>query len=169
MQAQQEVSRIFTLCVSKAGPGRTCGISGTTDTHEYHLEFIVKKCIEQRGFTEIIDYDPFVDPFPEHPLGYFIVQMDKSTCQTYNLKNNFLGYRGIPTAQTKLFLDEIAEKHGVFILVVPQATHIFDVNGCDALLHSVQEKPMQNCPAPLCTDHIARYWKRACDEVSHQD
>ena len=58
----------------KAGPGRTCGISGTADTHEYHLEFIVKKCIEQRGFTEIIDDDPFVDPFPEHPLGYFIVQ-----------------------------------------------------------------------------------------------
>ena len=51
--------------------------------------------------------------------------MDKSTCQTYNLKNNFLGYRGIPTARTKLLLDEIAEKHGVFILVVPQSTHIF--------------------------------------------
>ena len=63
----------------KAGPGRTCGISGIADTHEYHLEFIVKKCIERRGFTEIIDDDPFVDPFPEHPLGYFIVQMDKNT------------------------------------------------------------------------------------------
>ena len=74
MQAQQEVSRIFTLCVSKAGTGRTCGISGTADTHEYHLDFIVKKCIEQRGFTEIIDDDPSVDPFPEHTLGYFIVQ-----------------------------------------------------------------------------------------------
>ena len=93
--------------------------------------------------------------------------MDKSTCQTYNLKNNFLGYRGIPTAQTKLFLDEIAEKHGVFILVVPQATHIFYINGCDALLHSVQKKRMRSFPVPLCTDHIVRDWKRACDEVCH--
>ena len=44
--------------------------------------------------------------------------------------------------------------YGVFILVFPQATHIFDINGCDALLHSVQ-------------NHIVRDWKRACDEVCH--
>ena len=49
----------------KAGPDRTCGISGTADTHEYHLELIVKKCIEQRGFSEIVDDDPFVDSYPE--------------------------------------------------------------------------------------------------------
>ena len=48
----------------------------------------------------------------EHSLGYFIVKMDKSMCQTYNLKNNFLGYRGIPTAWTKFFLEEIADTHG---------------------------------------------------------
>ena len=110
---------------------------------------------------------PLVDAYPEHPLGYFIVQMDKSTCKTYNIKNNFLGYRGIPTVRTKLLLEEIAENYGVFILVVPQATHIFDINGCDALLHSVQKKRMRSFPAPLCTDHIVRDWKRACDEVCH--
>jgi len=82
--------------------------------------------------------------------------MEKSTCQTCNLKNNFLGYRGIPKARTKLFLEEIA-----------QATHIFDVNGCDALLHSVQTKRMRIIFAPLCTDHIVRDWNRACDEVCH--
>ena len=42
----------------------------------------------------------------------------------------------------------------MFILVVPQATHIFDINGCDALLLSAQ-------------NHIVRDWKRACDEVCH--
>ena len=72
--------------------------------------------------------------------------MDKSTCQTYNLKNNFLGYRGIPTARTKLLHEEIADTHGVFIFVIPQATRIFDVNECDALLHSVQKKRMRSFP-----------------------
>ena len=110
------------------------------DTHEYHLELIVKKGIEQRGFVEIIDDDPFVDPYPEQPIGYFIVQMDKSTCQTYNLKNNFLGYSGVPTVRTTLLLEEIADTYGVFILVIPQTTDIFDVNECDALLHSVPYK-----------------------------
>ena len=57
--------------------------------------------------------------------------------------------------------------YGVFVLVVPQATHIFDINGCDALLLSVQKKRMRSFPAPLCTDHIVRDWKRACDEVCH--
>ena len=116
---------------------------------------------------KIVRDHPLGDAYPEHPLGYFIVQMDKSTCQTYNLKNNFLGYRGIPTVRTKLLLEEIAENYGLFILVVPQATHIFDINGCDALLHSVQKKRMRSFPAPLCTDHIVRDWKRAFDEVCH--
>ena len=39
----------------KAGPGRRCGISGTADTHEYHLERLVKKCLMKRGYPEIID------------------------------------------------------------------------------------------------------------------
>ena len=79
----------------KAGPGRTCGMSGTADTHEFHLERIVKKCVEERGFSEIVDDDPHVIPYPEQPLVYFIVQMDKSTCQTYNLQENFFGYRDV--------------------------------------------------------------------------
>ena len=107
-----------------------------------------------------------MDPYPEQPLGYFIVQMDKSTCQTYNLKNKFLGYRGVPTVRTTLLLEEIPESHGLFILVVPQATHIFDINGCDALLHSVQKKRMWSFHKLLCTDHSARDWKCACDETA---
>ena len=80
---------------------------------------------------------------------------------------DFLGYRGVPTVRTTLLLEEIADSYGVFILVIPQATHIFDVNVCDALLHSVQKKRMRSFPAPLRTDHIMRDWKRACDEVCH--
>ena len=57
---------------------------------KYNISGFLFSDMKQRGFPEIIDDDPFVDPYPEQPLGYFIVQMDKSTCQTYNLKNNFL-------------------------------------------------------------------------------
>ena len=59
---------------------------------KYNISGFLFSDMKQRGFPEIIDDDPFVDPYPEQPLGYFIVQMDKSTCQTYNLKSNFLGY-----------------------------------------------------------------------------
>ena len=99
----------------KAGPGRRCGISSTADTHEYHLERLVKKCLIERGYPEIIDEE---GAYPEQPLAYFIVQIDKSTCQSYNLKENFFGYRGVPTSRTQLLLEELSDKHGVFIMVV---------------------------------------------------
>ena len=45
------------LCVyhgtPKAGPGRTCGISGTADTHEFHFERRTKKCVEERIFWRL--------------------------------------------------------------------------------------------------------------------
>ena len=117
--------------------------------------------------AECNDEDPLQNPFPDQPLAYFVVQIDKSTCQSYNLKENFFGYRGVPTSRTELLLQEIAESHGVYIMVIVQATHTFDVNGCDALLHSSQKKRMRSYPAPLCTEHIVRDWDRACSEVCH--
>ena len=83
------------------------------------------------------------------------------------MKQNFFGYRGVPTSRTELLLQEIADAHGVFILVAVQATHTFDVNGCDALLHSAQKRKLRSYCAPLCTANIIRDWKRACDEVCH--
>eukprot|EP00493_Phyllostaurus_siculus_P022786 UN23120 len=41
--------------------------------------------------------------------------------------------------ETTLPLEEIAEMYGVYILMAVQTTHTFDVNGCDALLHSAQK------------------------------
>ena len=52
-------------------------------------------------------------------------------------------------------------------MVVVQATHTFDVNGCDALLHFAQKRKLRSYPAPLCTDHIVRDWQQACDEICH--
>ena len=76
------------------------GISETADTHEYHLELIVKKCIEQRGFSQIVDDDPFVDPYPEQPLGYFIVQTDKRLPNLQS-QEQFLGISGHSDSSNK--------------------------------------------------------------------
>ena len=62
---------------------------------------------------------------------------------------------------------EIAETHGAFIVIGVRATHTFDANGCDTLLHSSQERKCRSYPAPLWTDHILRDWKRACEEACH--
>ena len=62
---------------------------------------------------------------------------------------------------------EIAETHGAFIVIGVRATHTFDANGCDTLLHSSQKRKCRSYPAPLWTDHILRDWKRACEEVCH--
>ena len=124
---------VSSLCpkrgTSKARPGRRCGTSGTPDTHEYHLECLVKKCLIERGYPEIIDE---VGAYPE-------------TCQSYNLKENFFGYRGVPTYRTQLLLEELSDKHGVFIMVVAQATYTFDVNGCDAF----SKTEIANLPCPI--------------------
>jgi len=108
-----------------------------------------------------------VGAYPEQPLAYFIVQIDKSTYQSYNLKENFFGYRDVPTYRTQLLLEELSDKHGVIITVVVQATHTFDVNGCDVLLHFAQKQNLRIYPAPLCTDHIVRGWQRVFDEICH--
>ena len=68
----------------------------TADTHEYHLERLVKKCLIERGYPEIIDNEG-ASAYPEQPLAYFIVQIDKSTCQSYNYKEDVFSYRGVLT------------------------------------------------------------------------
>mgnify|MGYP004361406655 CR=1 FL=1 len=123
----------------------------------------MKKMLTERGCEELDLEDD--ENYPEQPRGYFLVQMDKSTCQSYNHATNLFNYNGVPTKRTQLLLEDIAVFHGVFIMAVCQPTHCFDVNGCDALLHSAQKKKMRSYPAPLCTEHIIRDWKRACEEV----
>ena len=93
--------------------------------------------------------------------------MDKSTCQTYNLKEGIFGYNGVPTARTVALLDEISENYGVFLMAIAQPTHCYDFNGCDALLHSTQKRKLRSFPAPLCTQHIVRDWTLACEQSCH--
>ena len=77
--------------------------------------------LNERGFPEIADdSDNEDDPYqyPEQPLAYFIIQMDKSTCQSYNHTTNFFDYKGVPTKRTVLLLEDIAQIRGVFIMAV---------------------------------------------------
>ena len=133
------------------------------DTHEWHLERLVKQHLEERGISPL---DPERDSDPEEPLGYFIVQLDKSTCQSYNGAPGIFGFNGRPSERTVLLLEEIAEDYGVVIKAVVQPTHCFDINACDALLHSVQKRKMRSYPAPRCREHIVRDFKRMVGEVS---
>ena len=98
----------------KAGPGRRCGISGTADTHEYHLERLVKKCLIERGYPEIIDEE---GAYPEQPLAYFIVQIDKSTCESHNLKENFFGYSNLPPPRNCDY-NSFSKRHSNFLSFV---------------------------------------------------
>ena len=70
------------------------------------------------------------------------------------------------TSRRTVNLDEIAVDYGVVIKAVVQPTHCFDVNGCDALLHSCQKRKLRSYPAPRCRDHIVRDFDRMVQEVS---
>ena len=127
-----------------------CGISGTSFTHDYHLERIV---IESRGW-EIFTSDN-EEHYPEHGTfrDYFIVQADKSTCQSNNRTVGIFGYPGIPTIDAQSLLDDIAAEYGVFIGMIIQPTHRFDFNGHDAVYHSVVKRRLWQYPFSLPRTH----------------
>ena len=76
----------------------------------------------ERGFSEILDDE---NSYLDQPLAYFIVQMDKSTWQSYNHATNLFGYNGVPTKRTMLLLEEISDIHGILIMSVCQPSHCF--------------------------------------------
>ena len=141
------------------GPDRKCGISGTAFTHDFHLRKIVEKCVEERGFKP-------VKRVSRKPRAFFLVRMDKSTCQSYNLKAGIFGYNGTPTKAVETLLAEIGKKYNVVVQAIVQPTHCFDLNACDALYHSVAKRRLRQFRAPLCQEHIKRDWERATREVS---
>ena len=85
---------------------------------------ILKKCVESRNHKP---YKILAD-YPDEPKDFFIVQMDKSTCQSNNRADGIFGYPGKPTKATPEIVGEIAEEYGVFIGVIVQPTHRYDFN-----------------------------------------
>ena len=95
------------------------------------------------------------------------MQLDKSTCQSYNFAAGIFGFNGKPTKRvTEILLEEIGHEYGVVIEAIVQPTHCFDINVCDALLHSCQKRKLRSYPAPLCREHIVRDFKTMVQEVS---
>ena len=148
-----------------AGPGKVCGISGTSFTHDYHLENIVKKAIESRGW-EMFNSDNDDDNPNNGPWrDWFIVQADKSTCQSNNGQVDIFGYPGVPTIDAQLLLDEISGDYNVSIGMIIQPTHRFDFNASDARYHSVVKRRLRQYPFPLCQEHILRDYATVAAEV----
>ena len=78
----------------------------------------MRKSIESRGWEKFNSDNEGKDcenyPKPGTFRDFFVVQADKSTCQSYNLKVGIFGYQGVPTVDAGLLLDEIAEDYGMF-------------------------------------------------------
>ena len=76
------------------------------------------------------------------------------------------GYPGKTTVYATLLFEDIAADHGVFIGVIVQPTHGFDLNACDALYHSVVKRRIRQYAFPLCQEHILRDYDVAVKEVN---
>ena len=94
------------------------------------------------------------------------MQLDKSTCQSYNLAPRIVGFLGRPSKRTADLLNEIGDEYNCVIKGIVQSTHTFDINACDALLHSSQKRKLRSYRAPLCREHIVRDFKQMVQEVS---
>ena len=143
-----------------SGPGRVHGSSGTAATHAYHLKRFVKKHLHQRGFKP-------VKRTRKTPRAKLCVQLDKSTCQSYNRGENEFGYLGVPTKKTKAILAEIEHEYQVSIKVVIQPTHSFDFNAPDALIHSAIKREMRDKKPPQTFAHLKRDFYNAVRSVCH--
>ena len=90
--------------------------------------------------------------------------MIKALAKRTIFENDF-DYKGVATKRTKAVLDKMMLLFGVFIFLIVQPTHCFDLNGPDALEHSVQKRKMRSYPASLCQKHIVRDFERTCSEA----
>ena len=126
----------------------------------------MKKCIESRGweaFTSDTEEDYLTDGTYR---DFFIVQADKSTCQSNNRQVGIFGYPGVPTIDARLLLDEIAADFGMFIGMIIQPTHRFDFDAPDALYHSVVKRRLRQYSFPLGQEHILGDYAKTVAEVS---
>ena len=64
------------------------------------------------------------------------MQIDKSTCLSYNHEINDFGYKGVPNSACLKVVRKIEEDLNIFIEIDIQATHTFDLNAQDALFHA---------------------------------
>ena len=58
------------------------------------------------------------------------------------------------------------KKHTFLYEIIVMKANCFDLNACDALLHSCQKRKLRSYPAPLCREHIERDFKRMVRAIS---
>lgn len=142
------------------GPGRVHGSSGTAATHCYHLKRFVKQHLHERGFKPL-------KRKRKKPRAEITVQLDKSTCQSYNRGENKFGYLGVATKKTKQILQEIGDEYQVKIEAEIQPTHSYDFNAPDALIHSAIKREMRSKKPAQTFSQLERDFKKAVKDVCH--
>jgi len=146
------------------GPQRYHGGSGTAAIHYYHLKRQLQSFFQHRGITK---RNAKSRRGKRRRKPKFVIQMDKSTCQTINNKQNEkFGYNGILRPKTRLLLDEMELDYAVTIETEIQFTHGFDVNAQDALFHAALKRELRNGPMPKSNNHLQILFAAAAERTN---
>ena len=94
------------------------------------------------------------------------LQIDKSTCLSYNFHKNEYGYNGVPTQAMKDLLDEISHEYAVEIQCDVQPTHTFDLNAQDAMYHAELKRQLRFQGYPDDNDDLREKFATAVDNIS---
>ena len=115
------------------GPSRKHGGSGTTPIHQCHLNRAIRKLCKERQLTKANSYKRK----RRNSRPIITVQIDRSTCLSYNGDTNEFGYDGIPNGACNKVAEKIQKDLNVIIDVDIQPTHTFDLNSQDAMYHAL--------------------------------
>ena len=146
-----------------SGPRRKHGGSGTAPIHRYHMRKAITKMLKDRGITKA---NSKKRRGKKKKRPQVTVQIDKSTCLSYNLRVNEFGYKGVPTGKMEDLMEEVAHEFAVDVKVDVQPTHTFDFNAQDAMYHSELKYKLRSNGLPKDNDELLEYFNDAVDEIS---
>ena len=96
------------------------------------------------------------------------LQIEKSTCLSYNLRENDFGYKGVPTNAFRDLLDEMELDFAVDISVEIQPAHTFDFNAQDALFHAELKRQLLKEGFPKNNDDLQQKFKTAVSRITER-
>lgn len=144
------------------GPNRPHGSSGTAAIHYFHLKKQLHSLLKHRGITKKNKH------LRKKKKPTFIVQLDKSTCQTVNTQiNKQFGYKGILRPKSRILFDTFEKNYNIKIKAEVQFTHGFDVNAQDTMFHAALKLELKNGKMPKNSDHLQILFKAAAKRASN--
>ena len=97
------------------------------------------------------------------------IQIDKSTCLSYNHSIDDFGYKGVPNRQCGMVAEEIENEYTVSVKVEVQATHTFNLNAQDAHYHSELKRQLKKQGVPKSRVDLKEKFNNAVSEISSGD